>query len=78
MSERSIDQVEELVAKNEALQRELIAAQEMLYLVLDEIGEPVRIHAASAKDRIRNDRIIDAELVEGFWVFQTKELTDGQ
>lgn len=52
----------------------MIASQEMLYLVLDEIGEPVRIHADSAKDRIMNDRIIDAELVDGFWVFQTKEI----
>lgn len=62
----------------EQLERELLAAQEMLYLVLDAVGEPVRIPAAEAKTRIKNDHVIDVTLEDGTWVFSVKEVDHGQ
>lgn len=64
--------------ETERLERELLAAQEMLYLVLDAVGEPVRIPAAEAKDRIKPDHVIDVSLEDDdVWVFSVKEVNHG-
>lgn len=44
------------------MERELMAAQELLFLVLDHIGEPVVIDMETARKRLTQDRRIDLDL----------------
>ena len=58
------------------LERELLGVQEMLYLVLDEVNEPVAISARRLKEEVSGDRMIDISMTEDekFWVFSIKEV----
>ena len=62
------------------LERELRAAQEILFFVLDEVGEPVRFNLEEAKSRLGEDRIIDLTLDEeaGEWVAQVVSLGNAE
>ncbi len=46
----------------ESLGQELRAAQELLFLVLDQIGEPVVINIDEAKNVMKQERMIDLQL----------------
>lgn len=54
------------------LENELRAAQELLYLVLDQIGEPVVINAEEARERMKAERAIDLSLDKeaGTWTLR--------
>lgn len=53
-------------------ERELLAAQELLFLVLDHIGEPVVLDMDSARERLTRDRRIDLDLDDktGKWTLK--------
>ena len=54
------------------LEREVMAAQELLFLVLDHIGEPVVLDMEKARERMSRDRRIDLDLNEetGQWILK--------
>lgn len=56
----------------EQLEQELRVAQELLFLVLDHIGEPVVLDIEESKKAIQPDRMISLDLDEeaGQWVVQ--------
>lgn len=56
------------------LEQELRVAQELLFLVLDEVGEPVVIDSDEAKRKSMTDRMIDLQLEDGNWVVQVVEI----
>jgi hypothetical protein len=60
----------------EGLRKELTAAQELLYLVLDHVGEPVRLNVSKAREKMKSNRLIDLSLDEDgeTWVIQVKEI----
>lgn len=63
------------------LERELLAAHEMLYLVLDAIGEPVQVEAETMQSKMDKDgRMIDATLdADGvYWTFQIKQVANDE
>ena len=62
------------------LERELRGVQEMLFLVLDEVVEPVQVPAAKVKAGIRGDKMIDITLDtdKEFWTFRVKDIVDEQ
>ncbi len=53
-----------------ALEREKRGLQEMLFLVLDEIGEPVEISEEVIAGGIKGDKMIDITNQDGVWVFK--------
>lgn len=61
-------------AENEAR-----VAQELLYLVLEQIGEPVELTSERIHAGIRKDRMIDLELdsQRDVWVLRVVEIPDG-
>lgn len=64
----------------EELEQELRAAQEILFFVLDAVGEPVRFDLEEAKKRLGEDRLIDLTLDEeaGEWVAQVVSLGNAE
>lgn len=60
----------------ERLEQEARAAQELLFLVLDHIGEPVVLSIESVKERMKGNRRIDLDLneEEGVWVLKVVDL----
>lgn len=66
--------------KVEALEKELRGTQEMLFLVLEAVVEPVYVDARRVKDGIKGDKIIDITLDEnaGEWVFSVKDVGSEQ
>lgn len=60
------------------LETELRVAQELLFLVLDHIDEPVVLDIEEAKAKIHEDRVIDLDLNEqsGTWTLQVVSLGD--
>lgn len=77
------DMYEEKIAALEtelaAAKKELRGTQEMLFLVLDEVGDPVVIPAEGLNDRITQDKMIAIELDEAsqLWTFKV-EVVSGQ
>ena len=55
---------EEAASRVAGLENELRVAQELLFLVLDQMGEPVVLNVAEARERMNNDRVIDLDLDE--------------
>lgn len=66
--------------KVEALEKELRGTQEMLFLVLEAVVEPVHVDARRIKDGIKGDKMIDITLDEnaGEWVFSVKDVESEQ
>lgn len=64
----------------EELERELRGTQEMLFLVLEAVVEPVYVDARRVKEGIKGDKVIDITLDEnaGEWVFSVKDVEDEQ
>lgn len=64
----------------EELERELRGTQEMLFLVLEAVVEPVYVDARRVKDGIQGDKMIDITLDEkaGEWVFSVKDVPSEQ
>lgn len=60
----------------ERLEQEARAAQELLFLVLDQIGEPVVLSIESVKEKMKGNRRIDLDLneEEGVWVLKVVDL----
>lgn len=60
----------------EELERELRGTQEMLFLVLEAVVEPVYVDAQRVRDGIKGDKMIDVTLDEkaGEWVFSVKDV----
>ena len=58
------------------LEKELRAAHELLYLVLDKIGEPVVLDTEESRERMSADRAIDLSLDEeaGTWTLRIKTI----
>lgn len=58
------------------LETELRAAQELLYLVLVEVDQPVVLNAAESRERMQEERVIDLSLDEeaGTWTLQVIEV----
>lgn len=73
MNDGNIDHVDELVKKVEALQRELRGTQEMLFLVLETVGEPVQVPAEVVSGGIKGDKMIEITLDTDnlYWTFRT-------
>lgn len=57
---------------------ELRVAQELLYLVLEQIGEPVELTSERLRNGISKDRMIDLELdnQRDVWVLRVVEISD--
>lgn len=62
----------------EELERELRGTQEMLFLVLEAVGEPVYVPSSRVKAGIVGDKMIDVTLDEeaGEWVFGVKDVAN--
>lgn len=62
--------------ENVNLRKELRASQELLFLVLDKIGEPVVLSVDESRDRMSTERAIDLALNEedGTWTLQVIDL----
>lgn len=73
MSEEAAEQ------KIAGLENELRVAQELLFLVLDQVGEPVVLNVAEARERMKNDRVIDLDLDEqaDTWTLQVVDVPHG-
>lgn len=58
------------------LEKELRAAHELLYLVLDKVGEPVVLDIEESRERMSADRAIDLSLNEeaGTWTLGIKTI----
>lgn len=52
------------------LEREKRGLEEMLFLVLDEVGVPVEIPEDVISGGIKGDKMIDIQLIDGVWVFK--------
>lgn len=52
------------------LERDKRGLEEMLFLVLDEIGEPVEVPVEVIEGGIKGDKMIDITLQDGVWVFK--------
>lgn len=63
---------DELLNKVESLQRELRGVQEMLFLVLDTVGEPVQVPVEKVKTVGQSDKGIDITLDTDnqYWTFR--------
>jgi hypothetical protein len=74
MYEQKIAAVEDELA---AVKKELRGVQEMLFLVLDEVGEPVNIPALELNERITKDKMISIELDEDtqLWTFKVEVIS---
>lgn len=64
--------------KIEQLEQELRVAQELLFLVLDEVGGPVSFDIAVAREKMKSDRFIDLNLSEDekTWTLQVVSTSD--
>lgn len=64
----------------EKLQQELRVAHELLFLVLDQIGEPVVLDAVAAKEAFKDDRMIDIDLDDenGLWTLQVVTISSDE
>lgn len=67
------DSVENIVAQ---LEQDKRVAEELLFLVLDYIDEPVVLNIEESKKRISNDRVVDIEFTpeEGTVTLQVAEV----
>lgn len=67
------DAVERKIAQ---LESEKAVAEQLLFLVLDKVDEPVVIDLAYARDRIKDSVMIDMQLDEeaGTWTLQIVEI----
>jgi len=63
----------------EKLERELRVAHELLFLVLDYVGEPVVLDAHASKSVFKDDRMIDLDLndEEGTWTLRVVTIANG-
>lgn len=68
-------QLEEKVVELERAKR---GVEEMLYLVLEEVGEPVQVEAAKMQEKVTADRAIDITLDSDglYWTFRTLEIAN--
>lgn len=59
------------------LERERLAVEEMLFLVLDAVGEPVEVTVEAMHDN-KSDRMIDIQFdeVKNSWVFKAVTVTE--
>lgn len=73
------EKIAALEAELAAAKKELRGTQEMLFLVLDEVNEPVVIPSKGLNDRITQDKMIAIELDEEAqeWTFKV-EVVNGQ
>lgn len=64
--------------KIEQLEQELRVAQELLFLVLDEVGGPVSFDIDTAREKMKSDRFIDLNLSEDekTWTLQVVSTSD--
>lgn len=69
MSEASIDQIDELMEEIENLQNGKQIAEELLFLVLDYVGEPIILDIEESKKKLSTDKGINVEPDEeaGTW-----------
>lgn len=76
MTDRGIDLMESLERERDDLRRELRGVQEMLFLVLDTVGEPVQVPAEVVSNGIEGDKMIDITLDTDnlFWTFRIVEV----
>lgn len=60
------------------LKDELRVAQELLFLVLDHIGEPVVLDIATSREKIMADKAIDLQLDKATerWVLQVVNINE--
>lgn len=67
------DSAEKKIAE---LEGELRVSQELLFLVLDKISEPVVLSISESRERMKNDRVIDLDLDEqaGTWTLQVVDV----
>lgn len=58
------------------VEQELRVAQELLFLVLDEIDQPVILNVEEAREKMNKDRMIELELDEeaGTWTLFIKDI----
>jgi len=62
----------------EQLEKEKQVAEELLFLVLDHVDEPVTLNVEEAKQRIKKDRRIDLDFNDeaGTWTLQVVTIED--